>query len=353
MKFLAGVIVVPTALCAAGAFLYWLFVGWASDPDELKGLFTDDVLNRLGAILVDIAQNEIAEAGGDVRVEPALAHAFVDRAMAGPPRDHLEEVIHAAIDGTYDFFDTGDPERLSIEIDRELILSGIRGERGRTALVELIGALPPCPEGHPGYDLARRQLVGGRCLPPDLDATEAAHFVHDELGNALPERASMARERYSMVAEGARPGTADYAADLEEWQNLRARFASVVGWQRLVWLPTLIGFVFILAFAARDARSFAYWSGMRAAAAGAATVLLALLLGGLFGSLGERVLAEAQHGAADATPLFQAMAVPFEHVTGSLLARARSTGIVAGLIGLGVLAASMVGARATAHGPDE
>lgn len=224
-------------------------------------------------ILADTIQDVARQQGVTVQVDTVLMHQVVDGLI---PPGWIDTTADSAVDGLYDYLETGDLSRAAVVLDARPLVERFRGEPGRQAMLLVTQSLPVCADPLAGFDMQTGRFYIPNCVPQLVPVPEASQLLHASLVATLDANPDLVAQagvmRFSLVDPARMP-----PETLAQLQRLRTIF-QLSRWVWLLWLIPLGCLFLILLLVVRSWREFGQWWGWPLLLAGALTLFIGVLL---------------------------------------------------------------------------
>jgi hypothetical protein len=275
LQFLAALTAVLFVLSAVAALFVVNLAATITNRQAFKQAVDLEPFVRANGpqILADTIQDVARQQGVSVQVDATLMRQVVDGLI---PPGWIDATADTAVDGLYDYLETGDMGRAVVTLDARPLVERFRGDAGRQAMLLVTQSLPVCADPLAGFDLQSGRFYLPNCVPQLVPVPQASQLLHTTLVATIdvnPDRVAQAGALRISLLDPARtpPET------MTQLQRLRAIFQ----WSRWAWLLWLIplGCLFLLLLlVVRSWREWGQWWGWPMLLAGALGLFIGVLL---------------------------------------------------------------------------
>lgn len=228
---------------------------------EMMGGLEGVVRMAVPVVIADVARAEAARWGiADLPIDQAQLDTAVTALV---PPGWVEAQTETAVDGLYDYLETGDPEAATMTVDVRPVLERLRGEAGQQVVAAVLANLPVCTEPVPDFQLDPAQMQVPGCLPPQVDVQEVAAVAHTAVVQSLEADPALWQnggvvEVPLLAADGNGLVTPEQQA---EWERLHNSFILARTWGWTLWLVPLACLLLIALLAVRSLPEWGHWWG--------------------------------------------------------------------------------------------
>jgi hypothetical protein len=247
-----------------------------TDRDTVKSVLNLEPVVRetVPVLLADALRRSATDRGlaVDLVDEAALEAAFD---VVVPP-GYVDELTETAVDGLYDYLETGDPDQATLDLDVQPMLDRLQGEPGQQAAVALVQSLPLCADPLTPEQLQAGQVLPDNCVPPNVPTETAALILHQAMVDALNENPQIIGEgvlRLNLFESGQ-----VNQARLEQVQRIQRIFVFLQRWGWTLWLIPLLSLALIFTLAVRSLSQWGHWWGWSLLLAGLLALILATMV---------------------------------------------------------------------------
>jgi hypothetical protein len=275
-QIIAGVTAVFFVITAVAAFFLVNLAQGLTDRENIKAALNLEPLVRqmVPALMSDALRRSAAEQGlaFDSFNEATLDAAF-DTVI---PPGYIDDLTGTAVDGLYDYLESGDPDQAVLTLDVQPILNRLQGEPGQQAALALVQSLPPCEQPLSPEQLQAGQLDLNNCLPPNVPAETVALTLHEAVVAALNENPQVVGSgtiRINLFNTGQMD-----QAQLAQIQQVQRTFVLLQRWSWTLWFLPLFSLALIFTLVVRSASLWGHWWGWPLLLAGLITLILAAMV---------------------------------------------------------------------------
>ncbi len=275
LRLLAGLIAFLFVIAAVLALFVVNLAQIVTDRGTMKeALDLGPLVVEAGPLLLVEAMQEEAGARG-VAVADIDTAALQAAAREIAPPEWTNAQIDTAVDALFDYLETGDMDKATLEIDVRPIVERLRGEAGGRAIRAVLQSLPVCTDSQTDFDSAMENLEIPACLPPGFSVEEATQVVQEAVNDALDENPDLLNEAGQVQVEVFKEvqRTGEGQAGLEQFQQT---FMRIKQWGWLLWLLPLGLLLLIALLAVRSLSEWGHWWGWPLAVTAVIALLLAL-----------------------------------------------------------------------------
>ncbi|MCL4265747.1 MAG: hypothetical protein KJ069_21215 [Anaerolineae bacterium] len=259
----AGFVAAIFVLTAVTALIGTNLIVVATDRETVKGLFTglDEVVRQTApALIMEAARQEALARGiGDLPIDETQLQTAVATVI---PPGWMDAQAAAAVDGLYDYLETGDPADAEVTLDTRPLLDSLRGAAGQQMVTAVIANLPPCTGGVPNFSTVGNVEVPD-CLSPGTDVQQLSNVVHTAVVNAIDQNPELLANagvvRIPLFAAGDAVGLSGERQT--EWARLQRNFAFARTWGWALWLLPLACLLLIALLVVRSLPTWGHWWG--------------------------------------------------------------------------------------------
>lgn len=275
----AGFVAAIFVLTAVSALIGTNLIVVATDRETVKGLFTglDEVVRQTApALIMEAARQEaLAQGIGELPIDEAQIETAVATVI---PPGWMDAQAEAAVDGLYDYLETGDPADAEVTLDTRPLLDSLLGPAGQQMVTAVIANLPPCTDV-PNFSTVGNVEVPD-CLPPGTDVQAVSATVHTAVVQAIESNPELIANagvvRLPLFGEeGATGISAERRAELE---RLQRNFTLARTWGWALWLLPLACLLLITLLVVRSLPTWGHWWGWPLVIAAVATLFFAILM---------------------------------------------------------------------------
>jgi hypothetical protein len=279
LQAIAGFVAAIFVLTAVTALIGYNLIVVATDREAVKELFAglDEVVRQSAPALIMEAARQEALARGITDLP--LDEAQIETAVATViPPGWMDAQAAAAVDGLYDYLETGDPAAAEVTLDTRPLLDSLLGPAGQQMVTAVITNLPPCTDV-PNFSTVGNVEVPD-CLAPGTNVQEVSAAVHTAVVQAIesnPELlANTGAVRLPLFGEeGATGISAERRAELERVQR---NFMLARSWGWALWLLPLACLLLIALLVVRSLPTWGHWWGWPLVMAAVVTLFFAILM---------------------------------------------------------------------------
>lgn len=294
--FVAAIFVL-TAVIALFAYNLAVVVTDRQAMKEALAHLDEAVRQAVPVMLAEAARQEAREQGlSHLPIDEAQLETAVATVM---PPGWVDAQTDAAVDGLYDFLETGEPGAADIEVDMRPLLDSLRGEEGQQMVTAVITTLPPCTGSPPDSTLQSGDVAIPGCLPPGVNPAQMAAEVHTAVVQAIEENPALVANagvvRVPLFGKDNPAGlTPERRAELE---RLHRNFLLARTWAWVLWLPPLACLLLILLLAVRSLPAWGHWWGWSLVVTAVIVLFFAILAPAVLTFVSRTVVTPAQTDA--------------------------------------------------------
>lgn len=276
VQILAGLMAALFVITTVFALFTVNLVQIVTDRDNIKRIADAELLvrNLAPGVLTEVIQEQAEQQGvSPIEVEPAVLRTIVSELL---PSGWIDAQTDAAIDVLFDYLETGDPAAASLTIDLRPVVSRLRGEPGRQAILAGLQLLPTCTESQSGFNPETGYFETDSCLPPGVPIAQVATRVRSivvETVDQSPWLETAGILQIPLLDEGVLAPVAR-----QRLQQMRQLFLLSPQRAWLLWLIPLGALVLTSLLAARSFNDLSYWWGWSLLAAALIALFLAVFL---------------------------------------------------------------------------
>lgn len=258
----AGFVAAIFVLTAVIALFATNLIDVATDRQAVKA-----ALSGLEEVVRQAVPVMLAEAARQEALDRGINHLPIDEQQLQTavatviPSGWIDTQTEAAVDGLYDYLETGDPDAAEVEVDMRPFLESLRGEAGRDVITAVLTNLPPCSEPLPELNLESGQIPG--CLPPEVNVDAVAAEVHTAVIQAMEENPQIIGGggvvRVPLFGEDSPTGLSPERQ--LELARLHRNFTLARTWAWTLWLLPMACLLLILLLAVRSVPEWGHWWG--------------------------------------------------------------------------------------------
>jgi hypothetical protein len=275
-QLLAGFFALVFVVTAVSTMFFVNLAHGLTDRDTVKSVLNLEPVVRetVPVLLADALRRSAAERGLAVdRIDDAVLEAAFDVVV---PPGYVDDLTETAVDGLYDYLETGDPEQATLTLDMMPMISRLQGEPGRQAAVTLVQSLPTCADPLTPEQFQAGQVLGDNCVPPNVPAETAALVLHQAMVDVLNENPQVVGEgvvRLNLFESGQ-----VNQAQLQQVQRIQRLFLFLQQWGWIFWLIPLLNLALIFTLAVRSLSQWGHWWGWPLLLTGLFALILAALV---------------------------------------------------------------------------
>jgi hypothetical protein len=275
-QLLAGFFAFVFVVTAVSTMFFVNLAHGLTDRDTVKSVLNLEPVVRetVPVLLADALRRSAAERGLAVdRIDDAVLEAAFDVVV---PPGYVDDLTETAVDGLYDYLETGDPEQATLSLDMTPMINRLQGEPGRQAAVTLVQSLPTCADPLTPEQFQAGQVLGDNCVPPNVPTETAALVLHQAMVDVLNENPQVVGEgvvRLNLFESGQ-----VNQAQLAQIQRVQRVFVFLQNWGWAFWLIPLLCLALIFTLAVRSLSQWGHWWGWPLLLVGLMTLLLAAMV---------------------------------------------------------------------------
>jgi hypothetical protein len=275
-QLLAGTLVVVFVITAVINFFFVNLAHGLTDRETVKSVLNLEPLVReaVPVLLADSLRRSAAERGLAVdQIDEAVLTTAFDVVV---PPGYIDELAETAVDGLYDYLETGDPNQATLTLDVTPMIDRLRGEPGQQAALSVVESLPPCEAPLTPEQLQAGQVLPNNCVPPNVPLETAALTLHQAMVDVLEENPQVIGDgivRLNLFESGQVS-----QAQLEQVQRVQRTFVFWQQWGWTLWLISLLCLALIFTLAVRSVSQWGHWWGWPLLLAGLLTLILAAMI---------------------------------------------------------------------------
>ncbi|MCP4358874.1 MAG: hypothetical protein GY796_12715 [Chloroflexi bacterium] len=242
----------------------------------LSGL--DEMVRETVPVLIaERVENEVSKRGfANFEIDEQQLDTAVNNLI---PPGWIDTQTEAAVDGLYNYLETGDPATAETAVDLHPILTRLQGEEGKRMVTAVLRSLPTCTQPLPEFNLETGNVQIEGCLPPDVDVNVVADAVHTAVVQTINENpqilANAGVVRVSLLGQNSPLGiTAEQQTQLEQASR---NFRLARTWAWTLWLLPLACLFLILLLAVRSLPEWGHWWGWPMVIAAVIILFLSIL----------------------------------------------------------------------------
>ncbi|GIK58737.1 MAG: hypothetical protein BroJett015_44000 [Chloroflexota bacterium] len=249
-------------LTAMTALIGYNLIVVATDRETVKGLFSglDEVVRQTApALIIEAARQEALARGiTDLPIDEGQLQTAVATVI---PPGWLDEQAEAAVDGLYDYLETGDPADAAVTLDTRPLLDSLRGAAGQQMVTAVITNLPPCT-GVPNFSTVGNVDIPD-CLPPGTDVQQMSNIVHTAVVNAIDQNPEIVANAgvVRLPLFGAENGSGLSNERQVQWARWQRNFSLAHTWGWTLWLAPLACLLLIALLVVRSLPTWGHWWG--------------------------------------------------------------------------------------------
>jgi hypothetical protein len=247
-----------------------------TDRETVKSVLNLEPVVRetVPILLAESLRRSAAERGLAVDlIDDAALEAAFDVVV---PPGYVDDLTETAVDGLYDYLETGDPDQATLSLDVRPMIERLQGEPGQQAALALVQTLPPCDQPLTPEQLQTGQIVLNNCVPPNVPLETAALTLHQAIVDSLNENPQIigAGTVQLNLFESGRVNQ----AQLAQVQRIQRTFVFVQQWGWTLWFIPLLSLALIFTLVVRSVSQWGFWWGWPLLVAGLSAVLLAAMV---------------------------------------------------------------------------
>jgi hypothetical protein len=275
-QLLAGIFVVIFIITAVFTLFLVNLAHGLTDRDTVKSVLNLEPLAReaLPGLLADGLRRSAAERGLAVdQIDEAALDAAFDVVV---PPGYIDGLTETAVDGLYDYLETGDPAQATLALDVKPMIDRLQGEPGRQATLALAQSLPPCEQSLSPEQIQAGQIELDNCLPPNVPAETAALMLHQAIVDGLNENPQVIGE--GVVRLNLFEASQMNQQQLAQAQRIQRTFVFLQRWSWSLWFIPLLSLMIIFTLAVRSVSQWGHWWGWPLLLAGLFAFILAAMV---------------------------------------------------------------------------
>lgn len=259
----AGFVAALFVLTAVTALIGYNLIVVATDRETVKGLFTglDEVVRQTApALIIEAARQEALARGiTDLPIDEGQLQTAVATVI---PPGWMDAQAEAAVDGLYDYLETGDPADAEVTLDTRPLLDSLRGAAGQQMVTAVIANLPPCTSAVPNFTTVGNVDIPD-CLPPGTDVQQISSVVHTAVVNAIDQNPELVANAgvLRLPLFGNEASSSLNSERQAQWARLQRNFAFARTWGWTLWLLPLACLLLIALLVARSLSTWGHWWG--------------------------------------------------------------------------------------------
>lgn len=262
LQVVAGFVALFFVVSGIMALFLYNFIGVATDRDTIKQALTgldEAVKAAMPLALADMVQQTAVQQGlPAVAIDEAQIATAVTNVL---PPGWIEAQTDTAVDGVYNFLETGDTSQAELSLDMSPLLESLRGQGGQQLITAVIEQLPPCSQPIPDFDPASGNLPA--CLPPQISSQQLVDNIHTAVVDAIDNNPQWTQNvgvvQIPLFGEDSALGlTAEYQVEI---QRLQQNFLWARTWAWTLWLVPLAALLLIVLLAVRSLSDLGHWWG--------------------------------------------------------------------------------------------
>ncbi|MBX3055226.1 MAG: hypothetical protein KF770_02020 [Anaerolineae bacterium] len=259
----AGFVAALFVLTAVTALIGYNLIVVATDRETVKGLFTglDEVVRQTApALIIEAARQEALARGiTDLPIDESQLQTAVATVI---PPGWMDAQAEAAVDGLYDYLETGDPANAEVTLDTRPLLDSLRGAAGQQMVTAVVANLPPCTTAAPNFTTVGNVDIPD-CLPPGTNVQQISGMVHTAVVNAIDQNpeilANAGVVRIPLIGNDGPTGLS--SAQQAQWARVQRNFALARTWGWTLWLAPLACLFLLVLLVVRSLPTWGHWWG--------------------------------------------------------------------------------------------
>jgi hypothetical protein len=275
-QLLAGLLAVAFVITAVFTLFVVNLAHGLTDRETVKSVLNLEPLVReaVPLLLADSLQRTAAERGLAVdQIDEAVLATTFDVVV---PPGYVDDLTETAVDGLYDYLETGDPNQANLTLDVTPMVDRLRGEPGQQAALSLVQSLPACDQPLTPEQLQAGQIPLNNCVPPNVPVETAALALHQAMVDVLDENPQVIGEgviRLNLFESGQ-----VNQAQLQQLQRVQRTFVFLQQWGWTLWFMPLLCLALIFTLVIRSVSQWGHWWGWPLLLAGLITLVLAAMV---------------------------------------------------------------------------
>lgn len=262
LQITAGIVAVIFLATAVFALFAYNLIVVAADREAMKQMLggLDAAVRQATPALIAEAARQQALARGITNLPIDEQQLAVAVATVIPP-GWIDAQADAAIDGVYDFLETGDPGAAEVAIDTRPLLESLRGPAGRDMVTAVLTNLPTCTDTLPQFNLESGDFP--HCVPPQMPTEVMAAELHSALVTAMDNNPQIIGSAgvVRVPLFGADSPTGLSVEQQTQLARLQRNFMLARSWGWTLWLLPLACLLLILLLTVRSLPEWGHWWG--------------------------------------------------------------------------------------------